>query len=139
MIFFQCMKLVGVLSIVLCHFIISDVWISIFRFNYLQFMKCYAQRPKKDTQPKAQAYSKFNHQLQAQVLYSVFYHLKQVYLWLLKITQIKTNRSENHWYTRDWLTNHRETFWDWCSIDLSFSIYRSTQVYRVRTELYLMS
>ncbi|XP_060597062.1 EF-hand calcium-binding domain-containing protein 6-like isoform X4 [Ruditapes philippinarum] len=38
------------------------------RFNYLQFMKCYAQRPKKDNQPKAQAYSKFNHQLQAQTL-----------------------------------------------------------------------
>ncbi|XP_053397507.1 EF-hand calcium-binding domain-containing protein 6-like isoform X4 [Mercenaria mercenaria] len=38
------------------------------RFNYLQFMKCYAQRKNKENQPKAQIYSKFTHQLQAQTL-----------------------------------------------------------------------
>lgn len=36
------------------------------RFNYLQFMKCYAQRSNKQNQTKSQSYSKFTHQLQAQ-------------------------------------------------------------------------
>ena len=66
-----CLHLSSVLGVIACTFplflalLLAPLLCS--RFNYMQFMKCYAQKTDRHTQQQGLGYNKFSHQLQAQV------------------------------------------------------------------------